>query len=290
MRFLITGGEGQLGRCLSDRLKVTVHEFLALGRSGLDITDAQAVKAAVKSYHPDVIINAAAYTAVDRAETEPKLAWCINAEAVDYLAEAANAVGALLIQVSTDYVFDGQSSKPYIESDLVNPLCVYGASKLEGEEAATHSQRFLIVRTAWLFSEYGTNFVKTMLSLGAEREQLSIVADQLGMPTYAGHLADGLIKMAEAGVPSGVYHFAAGKACSWFEFAEAIFRVACNLLSTYRAPELSPIASTEYPTPAQRPSFSVLSSEKLETEIGSLGDGWMSALPEVIRASLLAGH
>ncbi len=290
MKFLITGGEGQLGRCLVDCLRKTDHEFVALGKGELDITDAQAVMAAVEDYRPDVIINAAAYTAVDRAETEPELAWRINDAAVGYLAAAANAVGALLVQVSTDYVFDGQSSRPYLETDPVNPLGVYGRSKLAGEKQAEKTRRFLIVRTAWVFSEYGNNFVKTMLRLGAEREELSIVADQLGTPTYAGHLADGLIKMAEAGLPFGVYHFASGKACSWFEFAEAIFHVACNLLPSYAAPKLSPIASTEYPTPAQRPAFSVLSSEKLEAEIGPVGEGWKSALPEVVRVSLPMGN
>ncbi|WP_461516530.1 dTDP-4-dehydrorhamnose reductase [Porticoccus sp.] len=282
MKFLITGGEGQLGRCLVDCLSKTDHEFVALGKGELDITDAQAVMAVVEGCHPDVIINAAAYTAVDRAETEPDLAWRINGEAVAHLAAAANAVGALLVQVSTDYVFDGQSSRPYLETDPVNPSSVYGVSKRAGEKQTEKANHFLIVRTAWVFSEYGNNFVKTMLRLGAESEVLSIVADQRGTPTYAGDLAYALIKMSEAGLSAGIYHFSGGKSCSWFEFATAIFQAAHTVLPKFRVPKLVPITAAAYPTPASRPMYSVMDDSKLKDACPACLSDWQIALDIVV--------
>lgn len=286
MRFLVAGGEGQLGRCLSDRLKESEHEFLALGRTDLDITDAAAVMAAVRDYHPDVIINAAAYTAVDRAETEPELAWRINAEAVRYLADAANMVGALLIQISTDYVFDGKSSQAYMEADIPNPLCVYGASKLAGERAAANAERFLIVRVAWLFSEYGNNFVKTMLRLGAERNELKIVSDQQGTPTYAGDLASALICMAERSIPTGTYHYAGGKSCSWYTFAIYIFQCAGEVIEKYAVPKLTKIRAMEFPTAARRPPYSVLCQDKLDSFDIAKGN-WQASVRHVVATQLV---
>ncbi|TNE84240.1 MAG: dTDP-4-dehydrorhamnose reductase [Gammaproteobacteria bacterium] len=283
MRFLIVGGRGQLGRCLVDCLGATDHEYLALGREGLDITDSGAVLASAEQYRPDVMINAAAYTAVDRAETEPEQAWLINSDAVANLAEAANAVGAQLIHVSTDYVFDGKSPRPYIESDPVNPLGVYGESKLAGERRAEQAERFLIVRTAWVFSEYGNNFVKTMLRLGAERDQLSIVADQYGTPTYAGDLAATLIKMTETGLDSGTYHFSGGEICSWYEFAEFIFHCAERISPEFQAPQLTPITTAEYPTLAARPAYSAMDNSKLKKLLPECAPDWKVALENVTR-------
>ena len=282
MKFLITGANGQLGRCLADRLSHSDHTFVALTKSDLDITDEKAVEELVVECRPDVIVNTAAFTSVDRAESEPELARCINGEAVSYLVKAANKVGALLIQVSTDYVFDGASPKPYVESDAVNPLGVYGQTKLLGEEYAARADRFLIVRTAWVFSEYGHNFVKTMLKLGRERKELSIVSDQYGSPTYAGDLAANLIRMSEAQLPSGIYHFSGGKSCSWFEFAKAIFDVVKAYVPGYPVPGMLPISTEQYPTPAKRPLFSVLSDRKLKTSLGTNVTDWSAALPAVI--------
>lgn len=304
MRVLVTGANGQLGRCLQDRLPATGFEWRALARHELDIADRDAVLATVEAYRPDVIINAAAYTAVDRAESEPDQARTINAQAVHYLAEAANAVDALLVQVSTDYVFDGTGTLPYRESDPVAPLGVYGATKLAGEQAAATARRYWIVRTAWVFSEYGNNFLKTILRLGAEREQLRIVADQIGTPTYAGDLADGLLGMAGAlaghgegaaspagqaparreAIPNGIYHFCGGRVCSWFEFAQAIFDRIVALKADYPAPTLIPITTGEFPTPARRPGFSVLDGGKLAAVAPGCRGDWEAALPAVMRA------
>jgi len=286
MKFLITGGDGQLARCLADILVKTEHEFVVVSRDKLDITDARSVKTVITTYRPDVIINAAAYTAVDRAEVEPDTVMRVNGEAVVYLAEAANKVGALLIQVSTDYVFDGDSPQAYTETDIPKPLCVYGVSKLAGERAAENAERYMIVRVAWLFSEYGNNFVKTMLKVGAERDELKIVSDQQGTPTYAGDLASALVQMAEASLPSGAYHFAGGEACSWYDFAQYIFQCAHEVNEQYAVPKLRKIKTIEHPTAARRPAFSVLSHDKLRSFEIAKGD-WQTSVRPVI-AKLLA--
>lgn len=286
MKFLITGGDGQLARCLAAILAKTEHEFVVVSRDKLDITDARSVKTVITTYRPDVIINAAAYTAVDRAEMEPDTVMRVNGEAVVYLAEAANKVGALLIQVSTDYVFDGDSPQAYTETDIPNPLCVYGVSKLAGERAAENAERYLTVRVAWLFSEYGNNFVKTMLKVGAERDELKIVSDQQGTPTYAGDLASALVQMAEASLPSGTYHFAGGGTCSWYDFAQYIFQCAHEVNEQYVVPKLRKIKTIEYPTAARRPAFSVLSHDKLGSFEIAKGD-WQTSVRPVI-AKLLA--
>ncbi|TNE86151.1 MAG: dTDP-4-dehydrorhamnose reductase [Gammaproteobacteria bacterium] len=286
MKFLVTGANGQLGCCLVDRLSNSGHTFVALTKSDLDITDEKAVEEQVVECRPDVIVNAAAYTSVDRAESEPELARRINGEAVNHLVRAANKVGALLIQVSTDYVFDGTSPEPYVESDAVNPLGVYGESKLLGEEYAARADRFLVVRTAWVFSEYGNNFVKTMLKLGRKRKELSIVSDQYGSPTYAGGLAASLIRMSEAQLPSGIYHFSGGKSCSWFEFATVIFNLVKASVPGYPVPGILPITSEQYPTPAKRPAFSVLSDKKLKMAMDGDAAEWPDTLPDVIKQLL----
>lgn len=282
MRVLLTGAGGQLGQCLQDRLAETGHDVLALSRTQLDITNADAVLSRVSAFAPAAIINAAAYTAVDKAESEPEEAWRINVEAVSHLASAANAVGALLVQVSTDYVFDGLSARPYCEADTPNPQTVYGKSKLAGECAAAGASKHLIVRVGWLFSEYGNNFLKTMVRLGVERDELSIVADQYGTPTYAGDLAAALIQLIPANPPLGIYHFSGGEICSWFEFAERIFAQAEAVLPHYRAPKISAIRSGAYPTPAKRPTYSVLSDGNLRAYLSSPTGDWGSAIDRVL--------
>ena len=282
MKILVTGADGQLGRCLQDRLRMTPHDGLALNRTQLDITDREAVDAAVAKFQPDVIINAAAYTAVDRAESEPAAARRINAEAVGYLADAANKVGALLVQVSTDYVFDGRSTRPYRESDPVNPLNTYGASKLAGEQYAAGANRYFIVRAAWLFSEYGNNFLRTMLKLADGRETLQVVADQTGTPTYAGNLAATLIRMLETEIPSGIYHYSGGRACSWFEFSQAIFAYLGEHRPDRRLPRVQPVTAAEYPTVASRPAYSVLDDAKLRACLPQTTGDWALAIEQVI--------
>lgn len=282
MNILITGADGQLGRCLQDCLRGSAHQWQALTRAELDITDAAAVKAMANKLKPEVIINAAAYTAVDKAETEQAKAWQINAHAVDHLAKAANDLDALLVHVSTDYVFDGSATAPYLESDPVKPLGVYGASKLAGELAAAEAKRHVLVRTAWVFSEYGNNFLRTMLRVGAERDELKIVADQVGTPTYAGDLAATLLRMAEASVENGIYHFSGGTPCSWYDFAETIFRQAVQLDGRYNAPSILPISTSEYPTPAKRPAYSVLDDSKLTQTLEDHSADWASAVTRVI--------
>lgn len=286
MKVMIAGAHGQLGRCLQDRLAGTDHEVVAVGRAELDITNTDAVSRFVSDTKPDVIINAAAYTAVDKAESERELAFAVNEGAVANLARAADQVGALLVHVSTDYVFDGTSSRPYQEADAVNPMGVYGESKLAGEQAARQAQRHLIVRTAWVFSEYGNNFLKTMIRLGRERDSLSVVNDQIGTPTYAGDLAAALVELAELQPANGVYHFKGGAACSWFEFAEAIFGVCSELSESFVSPEVSPIPASEFPTPAQRPAYSVLDGSKLVERAGICGGSWRRALTDVCRKVL----
>ncbi len=282
MKILVTGADGQLGHCLQDRLNMTMHQWLALNRAQLDIADRAAVDAAVASFQPDVIINAAAYTAVDRAETEPEPARRTNAEAVGYLTDAANQVGALLVQVSTDYVFDGRSTRPYRESDPVNPLNVYGASKLAGEQYAAGANRYFIVRAAWLFSEYGKNFLKSMLKLADGRETLQVVADQTGTPTYAGDLATTLIRMLEMEIPSGIYHYSGGRACSWFEFSQAIFAHLGKHRPELRLPRVLPVTAAEYPGVATRPAFSVLNDTKLRACLDTATGDWALAIQQVI--------
>ncbi len=285
MKILITGANGQLGQCLQDVLRPTSHSIVALGSAELDITSEAAVQERLAAEQPDVVINAAAYSAVDRAEEEETLAFAVNADATDHLASAASNVDALFIHVSTDYVFDGTATEPYSEEATTHPLSVYGKSKLAGEQAASRADKHYIVRTAWVFSEYGNNFLKTMLYLGAERDRLSIVNDQIGTPTCAKELAAALVLLAEQrDAPSGIYHFSGGETCSWFDFADAIFAAAKEQGTLATVPALTPIPSSEYPTLAPRPAYSVLSSNKLAQYIGVHGRGdWRKALTPVVQ-------
>lgn len=286
MKLLITGADGQLGRCLQDVLSGTSHEVHALNRGGLDITNPEAVFNKISEFKPDVVINAAAYTAVDKAESDRETAWLINAKAVEHIAEAVNAVGATLVHVSTDYVFSGDASRPYRETDPVDPSGVYGASKLAGEQAASTASQYAVVRTAWVFSEYGNNFVKTMLRLAKERDSLSIVDDQVGTPTYAGDLARALVRIAEQPLENGIFHFSGGVPCSWFEFAREIFGGNAKLDSTFVLPTINPISSDQFPTPAKRPAYSVLDGGKL-LECAGIGSGdWRQALQGVCKKLL----
>lgn len=296
MKILVTGANGQLGRCLQDRLALRTQqgegpEYCALARSNLDIADHDAVQQAVAAYQPDVIINAAAYTAVDKAEQEPQLARHINADGPANLAKACAQNDALLIHVSTDYVFDGRASEPYSTDAPTNPLGVYGASKLEGErriQALCPSH--VIVRTAWVFSEYGNNFLKTMLRLGAERDRLRVVADQNGTPTYAGDLADALVRIAQSAKQSrsfGIYHYCGGKTTSWYRFAKEILEQAHQVGLIKRSPRLEAISTEQFPTLAQRPAYSVLSGDKLVADYGIAEGDWLRGVVHVLECSAL---
>lgn len=288
MRVLLTGCNGQVGCCLkkklSNRADVTL---LALDRHELDIANPKAVKATVEEFQPNIVINAAAYTAVDKAEEEIELAYAINRDGPKFLAEASKEVGAAILHISTDYVFEGNKEGEYQETDMTNPQGVYGASKLAGEiEVAKAYDKHIILRTAWVFGELGNNFVKTMLRLGATRNALSIVGDQFGGPTYAGDIADALIHIATkitAGedIEYGIYHYSGLPHVSWYEFAEAIFDTAMETDTITQKPSLSNITTLQYPTLAKRPNNSRLSTKKISNEFSIVASDWRAALNQI---------
>lgn len=286
MKVLVTGCNGQVGHCLTERLKVNA-EVLALDYEGLDITNREAVLNTVAKFKPNYIINAAAHTAVDRAEQEIELSYAINRDGPSYLAQAAKACGAVMLHISTDYVFDGTGEKPYQESDSTGPQGVYGQSKLSGELAVAEAcPEHLILRTAWVFGEHGNNFVKTMLRLAQSRDDLSIVGDQFGGPTYAGDIADALIAMVQfiehGKQPQwGVYHFSGMPYASWFDFASAIFQAAQQHQVLAKQPKLAAIPTSAYPMPAKRPANSRLNCSKIEHQFAIKPSDWHAALNNI---------
>ncbi|MDG0796876.1 dTDP-4-dehydrorhamnose reductase [Pectobacterium punjabense] len=281
MRILLTGANGQLGRCFQDRLPAG-WEILATDSNELDITDFVRVEQAVKTFQPDAIVNAAAYTAVDKAESEPELAEKINVTGPENLAIVAHKQGIRLVHVSTDYVFDGNATEPYHEDSVTNPLSVYGKTKLAGEQAVTQAApEAIIVRTAWVFSEYGNNFVKTMLRLAKERDALSIVADQRGCPTYAGDLAQAIISLLDKNAEGGVYHYCGDKEVSWYEFAEEIFKIASKRNTISSTLTLTAINTEAYPTPAKRPKYSALDCLKIK-KLGIIRSNWLKNINTII--------
>jgi dTDP-4-dehydrorhamnose reductase len=290
-RILIAGYAGQVGvelqRSFADAAELICHD-----RDTVDLAVPDQVTAMVRRAAPDIILNAAAYTAVDRAESEPETAMAVNARAPGILAEEALRTDALLVHYSTDYVFDGSKTGLWVETDNPNPLNVYGASKLAGEEAIQQvGGRYLIFRTSWVYGPHGNNFLLTMLRLAKERDQLNIVDDQFGAPTSSIALADATYAVV-AGVLagrfgsadnwSGLYHMTCGGSVSWYGFAQAIFERASDLLQG-KVPEVRPISSEEFITPAKRPRNSVLSNEELFTHFGIGLDSWETALDEVIQ-------
>ena len=285
-KFLITGAKGQVGHCLTEQLTGKA-EILAVDRDELDITDQSAVKKIVETFKPDVIINAAAHTAVDRAESEVELSEAINVKGPQYLAEAANKIGAVILHISTDYVFEGTGTGEYKEEDQTNPQGVYGRTKLAGEIAAQQvNPRSIILRTAWVFGEHGHNFVKTMLRLAKDRDSLGIVGDQFGGPTYAGDIAKTLIEIANqilAGKENafGVYHFTGKPYVSWYEFAKAIFVEAESQNILKKSPLVNRIATSDYPTPAKRPANSRLDLTKIKQTFGIEPSDWQKALKNI---------
>ncbi|WP_343954994.1 dTDP-4-dehydrorhamnose reductase [Nonomuraea longicatena] len=256
MRWLITGGGGMLATDLLERVALRGEPVLALGRTDLDLRDRRAVRDFVGAYRPRVVVNCAAWTAVDAAEDQEEAALAVNGHAVEHLAEACERAGSRLLQISTDYVFDGRCRMPYTEEDTPAPMNAYGRTKLAGELAAAGHY---VVRTAWLYGAGGRNFVKTMIRLAAQRETVEVVDDQRGQPTWTVDLADHLVRLAESDLPPGVYHGSSSGETTWYGFAREIFR----LLGA--DPErVRPIKTAGYPLPAARPANSVLACTKTE--------------------------
>ncbi len=284
-RILLTGITGQVGHDLQRSL-TPLGELISLGRNQLDFSQPEAVWQTIKSVQPEIIVNSAAYTAVDKAESEPELAKQVNGIAPRILAEGAQELGAGLIHISTDYVFDGCQSTPYLETDQTHPLGVYGESKRMGEEAVQAGcDLHMIVRTAWVYGVGGRgNFVKTMLRLGAEREEVRVVVDQIGSPTWSRDLAGAIAQMIPRLSPetAGTYHYTNSGACSWYDFAIAIFEEASLLGFPLKIQRVVPITTPEYPLPARRPAFSVLSLKKTSTLLGNHPPHWRKSLRQML--------
>jgi dTDP-4-dehydrorhamnose reductase len=257
MRLLVTGAGGMLGRAVVETAQQLGHEVRGATRGDLDITDADAVTRVVAELRPRAVVNCAAYTDVDGAESDRATAMAVNGDGAGNVAAAAERAGAAIVHVSTDYVFDGSKREPWLESDAVAPLGVYGESKLAGEIAvAAANPAHAIVRTAWLFGAGGRNFVDTMLALGAGRDEVSVVTDQIGCPTWTGHLAGALVEITERPLETGVHHIAGAGSCSWNELAIEVFdraAIDCRVL---------PTTTADFPRPAPRPAYSVLGSER----------------------------
>lgn len=284
MKILLIGKNGQVGSCLVEQLSITSGvTLLALDRMQLDITDATQVNKVVTEFNPKVIINAAAYTAVDKAEQESELAHDINRNGPHNLAVAANQINAIIIHISTDYVFAGDSFDPYVESDNTNPQGEYGRSKLAGEYAVEKAcSRHIILRTAWIFGEHGNNFVKTMISLAKTRDILGVVDDQFGGPTYAGDIAKAIVAISkqinDGKQAYGIYHYSGFPYVSWHTFAEKIFDIALEQGVVEKLIQVNPITTKDYPTPAKRPANSRLNCTKINSVFGIEQSRWQVAL------------
>jgi dTDP-4-dehydrorhamnose reductase len=288
VRIAVTGRTGQVVTSLIERGTAAGHEVIALGRPELDLADPASVGRALEAAAPDAIVSAAAYTAVDKAESEGDLAYAVNGRGAGVVAHAAHALCVPLIHISTDYVFDGRLDRPYVETDPTGPTGVYGASKLAGEDAvrAAHADNSAILRVAWVYSPFGANFVKTMLRLAGDRDEVSVVADQIGNPTSALDIADGILRVAARLVADpdpalrGTFHMTAHGEASWADFAEAIF-VASAAHGGPRA-RVRRIPTADYPTPATRPANSRLDSRRIATIHGVALPSWRDSLDHVV--------
>ena len=278
LRWLVTGAGGMVGHDVCAALESRDETVLPLTRSDLDVTDAAAVREAVRRAKPDIIVNCAAYTRVDDAEANEQLATAINGSAVEFLAGAANDVDALLVQISTDFVFDGAKRTPYEVNDPTAPLSAYGRSKLIGEQAAAMARKHIVLRTAWLFGVHGRNFVEAIRELVRKRANpLTVVNDQRGRPTYTPHLADAIIRLAQRAHDDenarGVFHYADEPECTWFDFA-------CVIAGDQAT--VTPVSSDVFPRPAKRPAYSVLSTERYERITGVQPESWEEGLREYL--------
>lgn len=286
MRILLFGTTGQVARSLLSLEWGDDTDLISVGREQADLANKGAVSASIRQHAPDVVVNAAAYTAVDKAESEEEIALQVNALAPKEMAETCASLSIPFVHLSTDFVFEGTKEGPYDEADTVGPVSAYGRSKLAGEEAIrTVLQQHVIVRTAWVFSEYGNNFVKTMLRLGAERDALGIVADQTGCPTSALGIAKAVQRIvtdlnSQDNRRFGTFHYCGNEAVTWYSFAKAIFQSAGDRLPNM--PNVSPISTDQYPTPAKRPANSVLSCEKIADVYGIEPDDWRMGLDRVV--------
>ena len=290
MRIAVTGTAGQVVTSLLERGEAQGHEVIAIGRPDLDLADPASVARALEAARLDVIVSAAAYTAVDKAESESEsdLAFAVNGAGAGAVAQAAKALGVPVIHISTDYVFDGMLDRPYVESDPTGPTGVYGASKLAGEQAvlATYAENSAVLRVAWVYSPFGGNFVKTMLRLAGDRDEVSVVADQVGNPTSALAIADGIIQVAPNlvadGSPAlrGIFHMTASGEASWADFAQAIF--AASAARGGPSASVRPIGTADYPTPATRPANSRLDCGKIARIHGVTLSDWRMSLDEVM--------
>jgi len=293
--ILLIGKMGQVGQELQ-RTLAPIGKITSIGHESLDLSQADLIRQVIRDVQPRLIVNAAAYTAVDRAESEPELAAAINAEAPIVMAEEALQIGASLIHISTDYVFDGRKNTPYLEQDVPNPTNVYGKTKLAGElgisQVYTQPSEipYAILRTAWVYGTQGKgNFAKTMLRLGSERDEVKVVADQIGSPTWASDIAGAIATLSshflnpvENVVPSGIYHFTNSGVASWYDFAVAIFEEAKALGIPLKCDRVVPITTQDYPTLAARPAYSVLSCQKISTVLEAFPTHWRQALRQML--------
>ena len=282
MKILVIGSNGQLGQCIYDQIHSCDYNLHFSSRAEIDITDFIETRRKISEINPDLIIDASAYTDVGKAETNKKIASLINHHAVDNMATICRDLNCWLFHISTDFVFDGKNKHPYNEDDEVNPQSVYGISKLMGEVAIKEKcKRYLIIRTSWLFSEYGKNFLKTMVYLGQKRKELSIVGDQYGCPTYAQDLAIAISliikKLNTRELTSGIYHFCGNKSCSWFDFAKAIFLEA-EVQGFVTPKNLSITTSKNYDTKVNRPKYSALDCSKIFSEFNIYPSDWIKGI------------
>ena len=283
MKILITGANGQLGNELRELLEEKIPgQTIYTDREELDLTDAKAVETFVVNNDITHIVNCAAYTAVDKAEDQKRECALINTDAVKNLALAADASGAKIIHISTDYVFDGTNPRPYRESDKVNPISQYGTTKRKGETALLAlAPESIIIRTAWLYSSHGNNFVKTMLRLADSQKEVRVVSDQIGTPTYARDLACAILKVLQSHQwVAGIYHFTDEGAASWYDFAHAIFRIAGKKV------KLVPIPTEDFPTPASRPAYSILDRSRIKATYGVEIPHWEESLEDCMKRIL----
>ena len=289
MNILLIGNKGMLAQDLQPRLVKSFNNVVGIDIDEIDITLEGDVNLCINSNCPDIVINCAAYTAVDKAETDSELAFLVNKSGPEHIACACNNLGIPLIHISTDYVFDGNSNQPYKEDDPVNPLGIYGKSKLDGEEIIRQwLDNYIIIRTAWLYGVNGNNFVKTMIRLAKEREEIKVVDDQMGCPTWTGDLADAIVELVNRiskgaeDVEWGTYHYCGDGITSWYDFTKAIIEKASKWES-FKIQKITPIPTLEYPTPAKRPMWSVMDCTRLERRFGIKNRPWERGLDKMLK-------